>query len=374
VVARIARTRRGQYATDRAIQPTTVAEPRGGMKGMGGVLRRSFAFAVVATLAACAPTTTPAWTTPSRPTDPPIGYDCAVALARAKAAGAKTARADVPAGTTLTIFHETHTDNVYVRPDGVTFAHYAGLVKALRASLPDPSHSLFVGNGDDVGSDLCGVSTNGSHAVAALSAAGIDANTFGMDELSHAPSSLRDVVKASSFMWVSANARDEGGGESSAAAGAKRWIIKDVGGVRVGVTGVATPDPTGRGSGFRFPGYDVLDPVRALRAAVPLMRKDGAEIVVVLSHLHREEIVRVASEVEGVDVVLGWHVGRPGESFEIGQTIVASGFNKLGELGQLDLTVRGGRIVAHRAIRHIVTANAPADVAVADALAKHLRR
>jgi 2',3'-cyclic-nucleotide 2'-phosphodiesterase (5'-nucleotidase family) len=90
-------------------------------------------------------------------------------------------------GRVVTIFHETHTHGnlagAHEREHDVTFAEYAGLVNALRACLPNPDDSLFVGNGDDVSRALDGYRTDGRHTVEAFNAAGLAADTFGFSEV-----------------------------------------------------------------------------------------------------------------------------------------------------------------------------------------------
>jgi 2',3'-cyclic-nucleotide 2'-phosphodiesterase/3'-nucleotidase len=226
-------------------------------------------------------------------------------------------------GQTLTLFHETHTHGNLAggldRPHDVTFARYAGLRNALRACLADPQASLFLGNGDDLSPELRGVRTDGRHTVDAFNAAGIDADTFGFGELNtfeQAPATveslrrLRELVAASDFAWVSANVRDGSrrGQVFAAVHGARLWIVRDLGGVRVGITGLLAAHPVA-GIPAVPPGLEhemrVLDPVEAMRDVVPRMRAAGAQVVVALSHMSDVGALRVARSVKGIDAILG---------------------------------------------------------------------
>jgi 2',3'-cyclic-nucleotide 2'-phosphodiesterase (5'-nucleotidase family) len=117
----------------------------------------------------------------------------------------------------------------------------------------------------------------------------------------------------------------------------------------------------------------VLDPVAAMRDVVPRMRTAGAELVVVLSHLHHTGTLRVVRSVEGIDVILGTHHGPPTpRAHKVGGAIVAvSGPDEMQALGQLDLTVVGGRVTDHAFTRHVVEPSDPVDRNVARALAKY---
>jgi 2',3'-cyclic-nucleotide 2'-phosphodiesterase (5'-nucleotidase family) len=294
-------------------------------------------------------------------------------------------------GQTLTLFHETHTHGNLAggldRPHDVTFARYVGLRNALRECLRDPNASLFLGNGDDLGPELRGVRTEGRHTIDAFNAAGIDADTFGFSELNTfeqaAPNEeslarLRELVAASDFAWVSANVRDGGRPEEAFAAdqGAQPWIVRDVGGVRVGITGLLARYPADTIPAVP-PGLEhqmrVLDPVAAMRDVAPRMRTAGAELVVVLSHLHHTGTLRVVRSVEGIDMILGTHHGPPTpEARKVGGAIVAvAGPDEMQALGQLDLTVVAGRIVDHAFTRHVVEPSHPVDRNVQRALSKY---
>jgi hypothetical protein len=294
---------------------------------------------------------------------------------------ARAARGEV----VVTLFHETHIHGMLLGrelpsgapADGRTFAHYMGLLDQQRRRL-DGGASLFVGNGDDLSDELpvpevLGggvVATQGRHAVEAFNAAGLDANTFGFNELDYLPQRvdrLRELVSRSRFVWVSANVRDGSRPSQVLAAeqGARRWTLQRVGGLRIGITGVVSPDfqlDDGAAAARFAPAVALLDPVAALRNVVPQMRAAGAQLVVVLSHLFYEQMQRVAQQVDGVDVMVGSHHGpQPGHLLEqprvVGGTILSIAGHDMAAVGQLDLVVRrsDGRVVRHAFHRHVPT-------------------
>jgi 2',3'-cyclic-nucleotide 2'-phosphodiesterase (5'-nucleotidase family) len=299
--------------------------------------------------------------------------------------------AEPPRGTTVTLFHETHTHGELTgaqdRPGGVTFDRYVGLRNALRACLK-PASSLFLGNGDDLSGTLASTATDGRHAIDAFNVAGVDADTFGFSEFTvrgwlpdrfeASVARLRELVAASRFPWVSANVRevDDPDEVLAAAHGARRWIVRDVGGVRIGITGLlgrlthgwsVRPPPGGDGH------VRVLEPAPAIREVLPQMRAAGAEVVVLLSHMIHEDTMRLVRHVSGIDVALGTHLGPPlPQPLRIGRSIVAvAGPSDMQALGQLDLKTRGGRIVDHAFTRHIPSPSGPIDRRVRAALAKY---
>jgi 2',3'-cyclic-nucleotide 2'-phosphodiesterase (5'-nucleotidase family) len=287
-------------------------------------------------------------------------------------------------GDVVTIFHETHTHGRLAgtneREHNVPFARYVGLRNALRSCLREPGNSLFVGNGDDLAVDLNGVVTEGEHTIDAFNVADVDANTFGFSEI-EVLGVLRERVAASEFTWVSANVREPDDADKVFAfeQGARPWIIEDIGGVRVGITGLLGP---------RFsPDYPpvlppnvqgqvrVLDSVKAMRTTVPAMRAAGAQIVVLLSHMIHEDTLKVVRAVKGIDVALGTHLGPPVDAQHVNGTIVAvAGPDELQALGQLDLIIRGGKIADYVWQRHIPSPSDPVDRKVQAVVAKYVSR
>jgi 2',3'-cyclic-nucleotide 2'-phosphodiesterase (5'-nucleotidase family) len=330
---------------------------------------------------------------PSQPTTfaaPPV-------LAPALAPEARAGRGEV----VVTLFHETHMHGSllgqdyqsYAGPvlaDGRTFANYVGVLDQQRRRLK-PGSSLFLGNGDDLSDTLeipqvyggGTVQTNSRHVLEAFAAAGLDADTFGFDYLPDRTDRLRDVVSRSRFAWVSANVRDGSRPDQAfaAAQGARLWVLKQVGGVRVGITGVVAPGydaDTSELESAGMPAVTVLDPVTALREVVPQMRAAGAQVVVVLSHLFFEQMEQVARQVDGVNAILGSHHGPDteylAEPLVIRGTIISKPGHDMAALGQLDLVVRAsdGRVVRFGFQRHPISRDGPSSPSVKAVLDRYL--
>jgi 2',3'-cyclic-nucleotide 2'-phosphodiesterase (5'-nucleotidase family) len=300
----------------------------------------------------------------------------------------------------VTLLHETHLhggllglDYQGQPADGRTFANYAGVLDQQRRRLKAGS-SLFLGNGDDLSDDLeipailggGTVATQGRHVIEAFAAAGLDADTFGYDMDQYLPDRIghfRELVARSRFAWVSANVR-EGSHPSealAAAQGARLWVLRQVVGIQVGITGVVSPafqQGDGAHAARVAPTVTLLDPVTALREVVPKMRAAGAQVVVVLSHPFFEEMQQVARQVEGVDAILGSHQG-PLTAYltqpeVIGGTIISKPGHDMAALGQLDLVVRrsDGRVVRFGFQRHQLTRKGPSSPAVKAVLDRYL--
>jgi 2',3'-cyclic-nucleotide 2'-phosphodiesterase (5'-nucleotidase family) len=338
-----------------------------------------------------------ACTRPSPPSQPPPAQGAATPttaaatpLAPALAPSARAGRGEV----VVTLFHETHTHSSLLGQDypghpadGRTFANYVGVMDQQRRRLA-PGASLFVGNGDDLGDQLelpavyggGTVQTEGRHVLEAFTAARMDADTFGYEAFNYASQGrtdrLLELVSHSRFAWVSANVRD---GKRPAEVlgydqGARRFVIKQAAGIRVGITGVVSRDfqlGDGAAAAQVAPAVTLLDPVKALREVVPQMRAAGAQVVVVLSHLFFEQMEQVARQVEGVNAILGSHQGPQPYGFldqprVLGTTILSKPGHDMAALGQLDLVVRrsDGRVVRYAFQRHMIAPSGPSSPAV----------
>ena len=251
----------------------------------------------------------------------------------------------------ITILHDTHFHGNFGNED-LSLAHYAALVNRIRSQKPN---TLFVGVGDDLASSLHSLLFRGEHMVEALNAAGLDFNTYGNHEFDYEADNVLEQVARSKFTWVTANVIDRRTGDVFGAEhGVRRYAVVDVGGVRVGITGIAPADTPA----LSKIGDDViiLDPAEALAALVPEIRKE-ASVVVVLSHEAWTETERIAAIVPGVDVYVGDHSATMiPQPKVIGGAIVSRVGAELDYLGELTLTVEGGAITGWEFQLHDVRA------------------
>lgn len=244
---------------------------------------------------------------------------------------------------TVTFLHDTHVHGHYGDADAaVNVENYFGLMDELKS---ENSKLLRVGNGDDLASSVLSAVFQGKHIVDAFDAGGLDYDTFGNHDFDMGPEQLRKMVARSKFIWLSANVRNKRTGDVFAKEqGAQQYAIHQVGGVTVGVTGLTTletPTVSSPGENAEF-----LDLATALREVVPQMRADGADIVLVLSHVSSKVIEDVVDDVDGVDVVVGDHIAqRYEEPKVINDTIVSLVGDEYDYLGELTLDIEDGKVV-----------------------------
>lgn len=258
---------------------------------------------------------------------------------------------------TVTFLHDTHVHGHYGDPDEAeNVENYFGLMDELKSENPK---LLRVGNGDDLASSVLSAAFQGKHIVDAFDAGGLDYDTFGNHDFDMGPEQLQKMVARSKFTWLSANVRDKRTGDVFAKEqGAQQYAIHQIGGVTVGVTGLTTletPNVSSPGENAKF-----LDLATALREITPQMRDDGADIVLVLSHVSSRVIEDVVADVDGVDVVVGDHIAQSYEQPKvINDTIVSLVGDEYENLGELTLEIEDGDVLDFDFTSHSLAAEPP---------------
>ena len=238
----------------------------------------------------------------------------------------------------LTLLHDTHVGGRLGNAgadDNENIESYFGLMD----DLAEPDRTLRLGAGDDLGSSALSSEFEGQHVIDPFEAGDLTHDTFGNHDFDFGPDVLRTrVAETEDFLWVTANVDEPSGEVFAGAEGAERYDIVDVAGVPIGVTGVLTPrarEVTSLGNAT------VRPPTDALSEVVPQMRDDGAEVVVVMSHvandLARNEI---APNVDGIDVIVGDDAAEQfDEAVEVNDTILSFVGDEYDFLGEVTLEV-----------------------------------
>jgi 2',3'-cyclic-nucleotide 2'-phosphodiesterase (5'-nucleotidase family) len=147
----------------------------------------------------------------------------------------------------------------------------------------------------------------GESTVEVMNAMGYSASAIGNHEFDFTVDVLRERITQADFPYLAANIRTEGTG--AVPDFATPFIIKNVNGIRVGVVGLAsrstpwTTFPT-YVEDYEFTAYDL-----ALEESVPQAWNAGADLVVVVGHICRDEILDLLPTIQalGVSAVAGGH-------------------------------------------------------------------
>lgn len=201
---------------------------------------------------------------------------------------------------------------------------------------------LVLDAGDTLQGSGAAALTEGKVLIEPLNALGLDAAIPGNWEVVYGAQVLRERAGQLRYPLFAANLRDAASGERLFAP----YFLKEVGGVKVAVIGFTDPDvprrqPPSYSAGLRYEGPEELP------ALVDEVRqRQGASVVLLMTHLGLSKAVDLAAKVHGVDAHLSGDTHeRTYEPIEqSGSWVVEPGaFGSF--LGRLDLWVEGGKVV-----------------------------
>lgn len=220
------------------------------------------------------------------------------------------------------------------------FPLVATLVDQYRAENP---RTLFLHAGDiSTGvpeSDLLDAAPD----IVALNLMELDAVAIGNHEFDFEREVLDKQMEYALFPYLSANIYKDGEPEFT------EYIIKDVGGIKVGIIGLTTPD-TKILEKLHADQYEWKSVVDIAKKLVPEV-ETKADIVVILSHIGDAESMtdvnshELAAAVDGIDVIVDGHSHTLTEKpVVINGTLIVQAGEWGKHLGKLDLEVENGGI------------------------------
>jgi len=185
-------------------------------------------------------------------------------------------------------------------------ARRATLIKRVRDEHPNV---LLLDSGDIIQGTPYFNFFRGEIEYRAMSEMGYDAATIGNHDFDNGVEGIVEMMPHATFQFLSANYDVSA---SLLAPHIRPWIIREVGGVRVGIFGL----------GISFDGLVLeqlhegvryTDPFGAAHRCVSELRAQGCSLIVCLSHLgyryrgNTPSDTFLAQEVEGIDLILGGH-------------------------------------------------------------------
>ncbi|HEV2826900.1 MAG TPA: bifunctional UDP-sugar hydrolase/5'-nucleotidase [Pyrinomonadaceae bacterium] len=201
----------------------------------------------------------------------------------------------------------------------------------------------------------------------AMNALQYDAMAVGNHEYNFGLQVLEKARSEAKFPWLSANTYNKGTNETHYAP----YLVKEIGGVRIGVLGLTTPGVPTWENLPNYAGLEFHDPLLEAKKWVPVLRnKEHADVVVIAMHMGLEQDLRtgeenpgqvqnenraiaIAREVPGVDLIFMGHTHRDNPSVVINgvQLIQANYWGR--HLARVDLYLeddaKGWRIYARGA-------------------------
>lgn len=213
------------------------------------------------------------------------------------------------------------------KPDNRGLAKVATLIKRIRKEHPNV---LLVDSGDTIqGAPLESFHSRKNNKppdpmMLVMSALNYDAMAVGNHEYNFGLKVLEKARAEANFPWLSANTYET----ATKKPHYKPYIVKEVGGVRVGILGFTTPGVPHWDNPPNYAGLEFREPVAEARKWVPILRQqERADVVVVAMHMglgedlrtgevnpgqipHENQAISIAKEVPGIDIIFMGHTHR----------------------------------------------------------------
>ena len=178
------------------------------------------------------------------------------------------------------------------------------LIDAIRA---EGGNQILLDAGDVFQGTLWFNQYNGLADLEFYNALGYEAMTIGNHEFDKGSQPLADFIKGAKFPVLSANITTDA---SAAINGlVKPWIIKEIGGQRIGIFGLTTeetPAIASPGPGVSFTNY-----IEAARKAVAELKAQDVNKIISLTHVGITFDRELAKQVDGIQVIIGGHSHTP---------------------------------------------------------------
>ena len=218
----------------------------------------------------------------------------------------------------------------------------ATVLKSIRAERGD--RVLFLDGGDTWQNSYTALQSKGQDMVDCMAMLKPDAMT-GHWEFTLGTDRVKELVEGLDFPFLAQNMRDTEWDEPAF----KPSAMFERGGVKVAVIGQAFPYTPIANPRWMIPNWSFGIREDDLRANVEKVRKDGAQLVVLLSHNGFDVDRKLASRVSGIDVILTGHThdALP-DVVKVGKTLLVASGSHGKFVSRLDLDVRDGEVKGHR--------------------------
>lgn len=235
------------------------------------------------------------------------------------------------------------------QPDRGGLARAIGYIDAVRAASPNV---LSLSGGDTLLPNNLWSDEQQGAELAWFNGGRIEAMALGNHEFDYGYELFLRRQGEIDYPVISSNFVHTGTAEPYFLVDGRDYVVKTVGGVKLGIFALA-------GSDFKSlvaprllpPGTEFVDGIPVARRVVRQMREqDGVDLVVFIGHEARAEDEALAREVPGIDVIFGSHSHLKIPLTRIGGPngpIFISPYQYLTYISRLDLTVQNGRITAY---------------------------
>jgi len=186
------------------------------------------------------------------------------------------------------------------------YAVFAGWLKGVRLENSEKKiPTLLLDAGDIFTGTVEGSITRGKAIVRLMNLAGYDAMTLGNHEFDFGFYNLQQLAKTANFPFLGANVQRKK--TSRLLSFSSPYIVKRYDGLTVGIIGVTTAEVPSITLARNVGQVIFLDPISTVTTYQRLLKQEGVDLLIVLSHLGLEEDKKMARAVPEIDLIIGGH-------------------------------------------------------------------
>ncbi|MDS0524662.1 5'-nucleotidase C-terminal domain-containing protein [Clostridium sp. SHJSY1] len=234
-------------------------------------------------------------------------------------------------------FNDFH-GNVLESGKNVGAAKLAGVINEYRAKSNDRYGVIPVSAGDLYQGTAISNLKEGEPVNEMLKAIGLEASAVGNHEFDWGRENLKKWSDEGGFPFLAANMVYKNGG--SVVESVKPYKIVERNGVKIAFIGIATPETLTSTKASNVEGIEFLDPAETLNKYIPMVKAEGANAVIALTHCGSiqdsstgevtGEAADIARKVTGLDGIISAHSHNFVNGKVNGIPIVQAGYNGRG--------------------------------------------
>ena len=210
-------------------------------------------------------------------------------------------------------------------------AHLVGLLQEENDYQVDQSVILLSG-GDNWTGPAISTWFEGQSMVEVMNQMGYSASVIGNHEFDFGLEVLKQRIAEANYPYLSANIRNKSDGEIPHDLGVEPFSIIEVSGIKVALLGLTTTLTPAVTNPAIVADYDFIEYETALREFVPIVREQGAELILVPSHICTLELAALAARVSdlGITMLGGGHCNEFLAEQVAGTVIISGGYHYTG--------------------------------------------
>jgi 5'-nucleotidase len=251
-----------------------------------------------------------------------------------------------PAAEEEVLISIVHTNDTHARVeagsyDGMGLDKVATIVNNVKAANPN---TLVLDAGDALHGQTIATLVEGESIIKIFNEIGYDAMTAGNHDFNYGKERLLELADMANFPILGANVY-----KANYENFLPEYVIKEVGGVKVGIFGLATPETKFKSHPKNTEGLEFFDSVIIGKLMVAKLQ-DKADVIVALSHLgldqsSTERSDLIAEYVDGIDLIVDGHSHTVlEEGMMVGDTMIVQAGEYDKNVGRVDILVKNGKV------------------------------